>query len=49
MSEILETVTIYRNDEPVLINKSDLNDTDKLKQSDAKIKAEAKKESLKTK
>jgi hypothetical protein len=31
MSNTLETVTIYRNGEPVLINKSDLKDTDKLK------------------
>jgi len=29
MSQRLETVTIYRNGEPVLINKSDLKDTDK--------------------
>ncbi len=29
MSYKLETVTIYRNGEPVLINKSDLKDTDK--------------------
>ena len=49
MSDILETVTIYRNDEPVLINKSDLKDTDKLKQSEARIKAEAKKESKQAK
>ena len=31
MSDRLETVTIYRDGEPVLINKSDLKDTDKLK------------------
>jgi|TARA_R110000782_G_scaffold52423_1_gene112430 hypothetical protein len=31
MSDTLETVTIYRDGEPVLINKSDLKDTDKLK------------------
>ena len=31
MSDRLETVTIYRNGEPVLINKSDLKDSDKLK------------------
>ena len=49
MSDILETVVIYRNDEPVLINKSDLKDTDKLKQSEARIKAEAKKESKQVK
>ena len=30
MSETCETITIYRNGEPVLINKSDLKDTDKL-------------------
>jgi len=29
MSQVLETVTIYRDGQPVLINKSDLKDTDK--------------------
>ena len=31
MSDTLETVTIYRNGEPVIINKSDLKDSDKVK------------------
>ena len=36
MSDTLETVTIYRDGEPVIINKSDLKDTDKLKKESHK-------------
>jgi|GEM_PF-2342280 len=38
MSHKLETVTIYRNGKPVLINKSDLKDTDKLNNTVSKLK-----------
>tara|TARA_R110000850_G_scaffold167730_1_gene292774 strand:- start:60 stop:173 length:114 start_codon:yes stop_codon:yes gene_type:complete len=36
MSYTLETVTIYRNGKAVLINKSDLKETDKLKKDPQK-------------
>jgi len=38
MTDTCETITIYRSGEPVLINKSDLKDTDKLKPETKTVK-----------
>ena len=43
MSQVLETVTIYRDGQPVVINKSDLKDTDKQAKEASKDKQSNKK------